>query len=549
MRRALSAGHRLLGAGLVGCAALMGGAAPAATLFWDADANPANGAGGGTGTWNQTALVWFNGVSNQAWNNAANHDAVFGGTPGVVTTSGDLVANSLTFNTGPYVLFNSGTGQKLAITTGLISVAAGQEVNIHVNLTNIVGVTNVGVTKTGPGKLTLSRNNSFYGGLRVVEGTLSLSNKFQIGATAGSLTVDGGTLELTPAQAPVNQSVTGRTLYLGDAGATISVLPSPHGEWRFNDVVGGAGALTKTGEGILTFSGPNARSGPTLVQQGAMRVDRTGSSALGSGPVTVSSGGNLGGQGLVAGAVTATGAVDPGFDGPGTLTLQAGLNLSGGGTYRWELAALVDDASGVAGTDFDQITLSGGTLALGAAARLEIQFSGTATPPHTNTPFWQAPRTWRVLTLSGGASNPGGSNFGVLSNAVFAAGTFTTEFTSNAILLRFTPASAPPALVLSATELTVPEGGTNSFTVHLSAAPLNTLTASVAFASGDADLSVVSGHTLVFTSTNWSVPRTVSLAAAEDPDLANGQAVFNITAPGLTTVAITAVEADNDAVP
>ncbi len=197
-------------AALACCIGLIPATLGAATLYWDADGNPANGAGGGSGTWDTSGRTWFNGVTNVAWSNAANYDAQFGGAGGEVTTAGDLTANSLTFTAGPYALLNPANSQKLIVTSGSIHVAAGVEVNIYVNLTNAVGVTNV-----GPGKLTLSRNNSFYGGLRVLEGTLSLSNKFQIGASGGSLSVDGGVLELTPAQAPQNQSVTGRTLFLG----------------------------------------------------------------------------------------------------------------------------------------------------------------------------------------------------------------------------------------------------------------------------------------------------------------------------------------------
>jgi autotransporter-associated beta strand protein len=536
----------------VGCALLVWLAAAvsagAATLFWDADANPANGAGGGSGTWDTASLTWFDGTTNVAWNNAANHDAVFGGAGGVVTTAGDLTANTLTFATGPYVLFNSGNAQKLALTSGLISVAAGREANIYVNLTNAVGVTNVGISKIGPGKLFLSRNNSFYGGLRVLEGTLSLSNKFQIGASGGSLIVNGGTLELTPAQAAQNQNVTGRTLFLGDNGATISVLPSPFGAWLFSDVQGGSGVLNKTGDGVLTFSGPGARSGPTVVDAGTMRVNNTGSSALGSGPVTVHPGGTLDGNGLVAGPVSVAGAIAPGADGAGLLTLQSGLDLSGGGTYRWELAALKDDATGAPGTDFDHIALTGGALTLGAAAKLEIQFTGSATPPDAAQPFWQTNRTWRIIALSGSATHPGASNFGALSNAVFVAGTFSTIPTSNGVLLRFTPPGGgpAPALVVSPTNLVVPEGGSNAFTVQLSAAPTNPVTVSVTFDSGDGDLFVAAGAALLFNATNWNVPQTVTLAAAEDADALNGQATFAVAAPGMATRWVIATEADND---
>src|SRR5262245_64019987 len=51
--------------------------ADAASLQWDA--NGATPGSGGTGTWNTTTALWFNGSSFQNWNNAALDDAVFGG--------------------------------------------------------------------------------------------------------------------------------------------------------------------------------------------------------------------------------------------------------------------------------------------------------------------------------------------------------------------------------------------------------------------------------------------------------------------------------------
>lgn len=69
------------------------------------------------------------------------------------------------------------------------------------------------------------------------------------------------------------------------------------------------------------------------------------------------------------------------------MTLPGGLDLNAGGTYVWDLVALKDNATGVDGTDFDQIILTGGSLALGNQATLDIRFVGSATPPGAGTPF------------------------------------------------------------------------------------------------------------------------------------------------------------------
>jgi hypothetical protein len=99
----------------------------------------------------------------------------------------------------------------------------------------------------------------------------------------------------------------------------------------------------------------------------------------------------------------------------------------------------------VAGTDFDQIILSGGSLLLGASANLEMRFTGSASEPNFDDLFWYFPHTWRIALLDGG-SNPGFSNFGRIGNATYAAGRFTTTADGSGILLTYTPSTQPVAM-------------------------------------------------------------------------------------------------------
>ena len=115
-------------------------------------------------------------------------------------------------------------------------------------------------------------------------------------------------------------------------------------------------------------------------------------------------------------------------------------------------------------------------------------------------------------------------------------------------------------LVLSTTELRISEGGSNSYTVKLYAVPVEDVTITVTRRSGDdRDLtardtdSVTLGrqNTLIFTASNYSVPQTVTLDAAEDEDGFSGQARFEHAASSGdygagTAETLTAVEADND---
>ena len=72
-------------------------------------------------------------------------------------------------------------------------------------------------------------------------------------------------------------------------------------------------------------------------------------------------------------------------------------------------------------------------------------------------------------------------------------------------------------LIVSTNALTVPEGSTNSFTVQLNNQPGSEVTVSVAFASGDTNLGVADGPTLIFNPTNWNLPQSVAISAADRP--------------------------------
>ena len=103
-------------------------------------------------------------------------------------------------------------------------------------------------------------------------------------------------------------------------------------------------------------------------------------------------------------------------------------------------------------------------------------------------------------------------------------------------------------VVLSSPKVTVPEGGTKTYTAKLKVEPYNQVTVTVARKSGDSNLSV-NPTSLTFTPTTWNTAQTLTLSAAEDSDNAHGSAVFTHTTSanyeGIPTE-LTAVENDND---
>ncbi len=107
-----------------------------------------------------------------------------------------------------------------------------------------------------------------------------------------------------------------------------------------------------------------------------------------------------------------------------------------------------------------------------------------------------------------------------------------------------------PPMMASSSFVNVPEGGSAGFTLSLSEVPVGSVTVTVARVSGDTDLTVSGGSTLVFNSGNWSTGLPVSLAAAQDLDwTADSASIVCIDAGGgysLTTVMATEIEDDTD---
>lgn len=101
----------------------------------------------------------------------------------------------------------------------------------------------------------------------------------------------------------------------------------------------------------------------------------------------------------------------------------------------------------------------------------------------------------------------------------------------------------------SQTNLVVPEGETAQFDVVLSIEPASAVTASVTRTAGQDDITVVSAATITFTTTNWDDPHTITIAAAEDPDVTSDVATITIQAtsgPEIPPLVLVAQESDND---
>jgi predicted outer membrane repeat protein len=103
--------------------------------------------------------------------------------------------------------------------------------------------------------------------------------------------------------------------------------------------------------------------------------------------------------------------------------------------------------------------------------------------------------------------------------------------------------------VLSMESIIVSEGATATFTVALWKDPNETVEVEITYASGDADITIVSGTHLIFDSSNYFQAQPVTLRATEDEDFFIGTTLFRIEAEGIPPGGVTAVEEENEPVP
>ena len=106
-----------------------------------------------------------------------------------------------------------------------------------------------------------------------------------------------------------------------------------------------------------------------------------------------------------------------------------------------------------------------------------------------------------------------------------------------------------PALSFTETAVTVPEGGSTTYSVSLAFRPTSTVAVVITRSSGDTDLTVMPAA-LTFTTTNWNRGQQVTVSAAGDEDLTDGSATIRHAAlgGGYDSVAadVTATEDDAD---
>jgi hypothetical protein len=166
----------------------------------------------------------------------------------------------------------------------------------------------------------------------------------------------------------------------------------------------------------------------------------------------------------------------------------------------------------------------------GTVARVEFYAGTTLISTDTSSPY---SATWNDV--------PAG-NYVLVARAYDNVGAFTN---SPPVDVTVTP-DVGPAVIAEQTSVSVPEGGSATVSLRLSQQPTGNVTVTTARTTGDTDLTVGTGATRTFSTTNWNTPQTVQINAAEDTDSANGVATFTAGATGQASATISVSEADND---
>ena len=283
-----------------------------------------------------------------------------------VTVNGGTLDMGARTNTVASLTISSGsvtgtTGNKLTAATydlngGTVSAALGAGIlNANSGSATLSGTADATTVNVGGGALTLSAANRLASGATV---TISNSGSLNLGGneSVGSFVLSGGTL--------------------GGSGRTLTASTY--------DLQGGT-LTANLGAGTATAS-----SGTTLVN-GTL-----------AGNLTVNSGATLGGTGTL-GSTTIDGTHSPGTS-PGTQTFSSGLTYNTGSTFVWELVA---NSTNGAGSNFDFVNVTGGTLNINSGVTSSLVFNGAGSAVNWNDAFWGSDQSWLVfsstnLSASGG---------------------------------------------------------------------------------------------------------------------------------------------------
>jgi MYXO-CTERM domain-containing protein len=328
------------------------------------------------------------------------------------TSSGELTVNggTLNLNTNTDIRF---TTSAAAAGTSVVNLNGGSISGFTGNNNGVLSGTSVVDLNQASTSGTINNTFNLNGGTLAIGQVLTTQNSGTV-----AFNFNGGTLKAAAATAAFfDLGGASQRANVRDGGAIIDTngFNVTVAQALLHSNVGGDnatdGGLTKNSAGTLTLSGANTYTGATLINAGTLALASTGSLAstqitaasgatfdvsavsgytVGSGVTltnngtvnggfTVAAGGTVNGSGTFSGAVTVNGNLNPG-NSPGSQTYAAGLTLGAASVTTMEIAG----SGGVAGTDFDFINVTGGTMTNDGSLTI-VDFGGYDISAQTGT--------------------------------------------------------------------------------------------------------------------------------------------------------------------
>jgi autotransporter-associated beta strand repeat len=288
-------------------------------------------------------------------------------------------------------LFTASTNQFTGPVTLQADTTIACDTNGIMSLSGIIGGPG-GLTKHGAGTLQFlgSAANTYAGATLVSNGKLELGKTNAV-AVPGALTITGPNSTslvrlLLPEQIADQSVVTlqntgwlaldGNNETVGSLAGVGAIFQSAAqtglltvgangSTTTFNGIIHGGGGLTKTGAGTFTLTGNNLYTGTTTVNGGSLLVFGQQPQS----PVSLMSGGILGGTGRVGNISALNGHISPGAS-PGILVCSNFATFSPGNLLKIEINGSTP------GTGYDQLQVNGSVLLMGGGLQISMNTVG-----------------------------------------------------------------------------------------------------------------------------------------------------------------------------
>jgi autotransporter-associated beta strand protein len=435
--------------------------------------------------------------------------------PGEISIDGQVTLGGTSTYSGGTV-FNNGSPflyvtNPSALGTGPVTVSVNAVIapyNVDVALANDINLNSTLTLGSGENSNTLTLNGIISGSWNLVidsnvdlnganaysDGTSINDSDVTVGNDSGLGT---GALQLTDSTVTFTAGATAPTILdlAGDSDSTIVLAPAStltldtdlivsQPSYYYGAIQGDASTqVVKIDLGTEYLGGTSTYGGGTDVSAGGLIAGASGS--LGTGPITVAGGAQLG----VDSGATLTNAItlSPGatLSGRGTFSPPGGVTIAGGSTvlpgnqYAGEYVSSlsfgtpvtfgtggiygfsVATASGVAGVDYSTVNVTG-ALTITSTPVSPFVISVISIDPSSGNPGManfnsSLPYTWTLVTASsiaGFSSSDFSINTSSFQN-VFGGGVFSLGEVGNTLTLNFTPVPEPSTWMLMVAGLAV----------------------------------------------------------------------------------------------